>query len=241
MSNYKIHRWDVVMSGNSNVQAPMIYVEPDTTFLQFARENNFAVVCTISGTDTMYDGKQIPGIVSLSADVPSCRPNFYTKTGLYVVRLWANWYGYPHPEKLGDVIFSGLKGGAGAESGNKALHGKEAEGAGTESGNKALHGKEAEGGGDGDSDILRRHDLVKDHKHAGSSVAPKQAETGKAVIAPSTFSISKGKEWQTWLITAGVVLLISLSVGLLLHFIRSWTSRLPNPNPNLLSKNIAGN
>ena len=224
MSNYKIHRWDVVMSGNSNVQAPMIYVEPDTTFLQFARENNFAVVCTISGTDTMYDGKQIPGIVSLSADVPSCRPNFYTKTGLYVVRLWANWYGYPHPEKLGDVIFSGLKGGAGAESGNKALH-----------------GKEAEGGGDGDSDILRRHDLVKDHKHAGSSVAPKQAETGKAVIAPSTFSISKGKEWQTWLITAGVVLLISLSVGLLLHFIRSWTSRLPNPNPNLLSKNIAGN
>jgi hypothetical protein len=211
MSKYKIHRWDVVMSGSSNVQAPMIYVEPDTTFLQFARENNFAVVCTVSGTDTMYDGKQIPGVVSLSADVPSCRPNFYAKTGLYVVRLWANWYGYPHPEKLGDVIFSGLKG------------------VGGEPGNKALQGKEVEGGRVEDSDVLRRHDLVKDHKRAGSSVAPKQEKTGKDVITPSTLSISKGKAWQSWLIVAGVVMLIALSVGLL-SFIRSRTSRLHTPS-----------
>ena len=114
-TDYKIHRWDVVMSGSSNVQQPMIYVEPDMAFLEFARDNNYAVVCNVKDTGTIYDGKQIPGVVSRSADVPSCRPNFFEETGLYVLRLWSNWYGYPLPGKLGSVSFSGLKGGTNLE------------------------------------------------------------------------------------------------------------------------------
>ena len=110
MSEYKIHRWDVVMSGSSNQQAPMIYVKPDLTFLQFIRDNNYAVMCQVAGTGTIYDGKMIPGVVSASADVPSCRPNFFKETGLYVVKLWSNWYGYPRPDQLGGVKFLGKHG-----------------------------------------------------------------------------------------------------------------------------------
>lgn len=218
MSNYRIHRWDVVMSGSSNVQAPMIYLEPDTTFLQFVRENNFAVVCTISGTGTVYDGKQIPGVVSQSADVPSCRPNFYAKTGLYVVRLWANWYGYPHPDKLGMVAFSGLKGGTNTSQEGDMSENQE---------------EEFQGAG-----ILRRHDLIRDHNHTGPDPGSKQKEKPKAVVDPSKLSMGNGKKWETWLIAAGVTLAVTILIGAVLYFTRKQTSHASNHN--LLDKNIAG-
>jgi hypothetical protein len=110
MSEYKIHRWDVIMSGSSNQKVPMIYIKPDLAFLNFIRDNNYAVLCKISGTGTVYDGQMIPGVVAKSADVPSCRPNFFEKTGFYVVTLWANWYGYPVPDSLGTLSLSGLHG-----------------------------------------------------------------------------------------------------------------------------------
>jgi hypothetical protein len=109
MSKYQIHRWDVVMFGNSNSKIPMIYVKPDITFLDFIRKNDYAVVCEIEGTGTIYDGKQIPGIVDKSSYVPNCRPNFFEQTGYYVVTLWSNWYGYPNVDMNGEVKFLGLK------------------------------------------------------------------------------------------------------------------------------------
>ena len=109
MSKYKIMRWDVVTAGNSNNKIPMIYIEPDITFLEFIRANSFAVVCLISDTDTKYDGKKIPGVVDKSCFTPNCRPNFCEKTGWYVISLWSNWYGYPNVGKEGSVQFYGLE------------------------------------------------------------------------------------------------------------------------------------
>ena len=45
----------------------------------------------------------------MSCNVPNCRPNFCAKTGLYVITLQADWYGYPDPNTLGNVNFSGMK------------------------------------------------------------------------------------------------------------------------------------
>lgn len=87
----------------------MIYIKPDLAFLEFARKNSFAVMVKVSGTDTVYDGKEIPGVVDKSSNVPNYRPNYFENTGYYVVSLHANWYGYPHPNKLGTVSFTGLK------------------------------------------------------------------------------------------------------------------------------------
>lgn len=108
MSVFPIKRWDVVMSGNSITRVPMIYIEPTMDFLEFAKANNYVVMCRINGTGTVYDGKDIPGVIDKSCYVPSYRPNFCEKTGLYVISLWANWYGYPEPNKLGNVEFSGM-------------------------------------------------------------------------------------------------------------------------------------
>lgn len=109
MSTYQINRWDVVIFGNNNTRVPMIYIKPDLTFLNFIKENKYAVVCEISGTGQVYDGKKIPGMVYESSYIPSCRPNFFNKTGYYVITLWSNWYGYPEPGKEGVVKFYGLK------------------------------------------------------------------------------------------------------------------------------------
>lgn len=116
MSAYAIKRWDAVMFGNSLRKVPMIYVEPDETFLEFARANQFSVLCEIHGTGTNYDYKphapvKLEGIVDTSSVVPSCRPNYFAKTGYYVVTLLAPWIGYPPEDRLGYVKFFGLKEG----------------------------------------------------------------------------------------------------------------------------------
>lgn len=110
MTQYKIERWDAVMFGNSITKVPMIYVKPDTDFLEFVRENNYNIICEISGTDSPYDGKHIPGIVDKSCNVPNARPNYYEKTGYYVITLRDEWYGYPTPEKMGTVLIKGVNG-----------------------------------------------------------------------------------------------------------------------------------
>lgn len=109
MSTYPIFRWDVVMFNNSTTKVPMIYIKPDLELKEFIENNSYTIVCEIQGTETEYDGKKIPGIVDKSCNVPNSRPNFCDVTGYYVVSLWANWYGYPLPDKLGSVKFYGLK------------------------------------------------------------------------------------------------------------------------------------
>jgi hypothetical protein len=69
MSSYDIKGWNVVMFNNSTTKVPMIYVKPDVTFKEFAEKNSYAVVCEISGTGTIYDGKRIPGVVDKSCFV----------------------------------------------------------------------------------------------------------------------------------------------------------------------------
>lgn len=110
MSSYPIYRWNPVITGNTIHKTPMISIKPDIAFMEFIRDNHFAVVCEISGTNTIYDQKNIPGIVNSSCCTPSCRPNFCEQTGLYVITLWSNWYGYPEPDKLGTVKFFGMLG-----------------------------------------------------------------------------------------------------------------------------------
>ena len=108
---YKIERWDAVMFGNYLRKIPMIYIKPDETFLEFARNNNFSVLCEISDTGMNYDtksGNKIPGIINQSGSIPNCRPNFFEKTGLYVISLLSPWIGYPSKNSLGTVKFFGL-------------------------------------------------------------------------------------------------------------------------------------
>lgn len=109
MSKYDIKRWDGVILGNNTQKTPVIYIEPDLTFQEFVRNNDYKVICEISSTGTPYDGKKIIGVVDKSSNIPNNRPNFYAKTGLYVITLVSSWNGYPDLDKNGQVVFHGCK------------------------------------------------------------------------------------------------------------------------------------
>ena len=111
-NNYKIHRWDPIISGNNIVPNPMIYIKADDTLLKFARENNNAVLVKIKGTNNIYDGKEIIGVFASSRNYPNCRPVFFNDTKYYVISLLCNWHVYPKsPNFLGYCEIYGLKGG----------------------------------------------------------------------------------------------------------------------------------
>lgn len=95
MTTYEIKNWAGAMSGNSVTRTPLIFITPDTKLMDSLRQNNFLVRCQISGTGSVYDGHVMTGIVNKSGVVPNCRPNFFAKTGLYVINLQSNWCGYP--------------------------------------------------------------------------------------------------------------------------------------------------
>ena len=105
MSKYEIHRWDGILCPNGLNKQPIIYILPDLSFIEFAKSNRDIVIVEISGTHTIYDGKQVSGSVNTSAFMP----NFYDQTHLYVIVLDCVWYGLPEPTSLGSATFYGLK------------------------------------------------------------------------------------------------------------------------------------
>ena len=102
----KIYRWDAVMTAKNDLPAPMLYIKPTLKFLEFVENNDYRILLTISGTNTIYDGKTIWGIVDKSSNTPNCRPNFYKQTGFYVVTLESYWYGYPNVGNEGEMIIN---------------------------------------------------------------------------------------------------------------------------------------
>ena len=82
----------------------MIYINPDTSFLEFIKNNNYTVQVKINGTLSIYDGKIIPGIVSKAGFLS----DFYAYNDLYVISLECEWFGYP--EYLGNAQFYGING-----------------------------------------------------------------------------------------------------------------------------------
>lgn len=110
---YSIKRWDAVLFGNSEYPTPIIYVEPEPSLLEFAKINKDALLVSIKSTNSIYDGKQIPGVFTSSAEIPNCRPVFFNKTKLRVIVLQAEWHGYP--DYLGSCEIYGLKGGVPAK------------------------------------------------------------------------------------------------------------------------------
>lgn len=105
-SKYQIKRWDAIIIGNSITKVPIIYIEPDIDFLNFVESSNYAVMCNITDTNTVYDNRPIPATVDKGAFIPDCRPNFYEKNGYYVITLaGATWNGYPKSDSLGYVSF----------------------------------------------------------------------------------------------------------------------------------------
>jgi len=110
---YSIRRWDAVLFRNSEYPTPIIYIEPEPSLLEFAKDNDDALLVSIKSTNSIYDDKQISGVFASSSEIPNCREVFFNKTKLYVIVLQAEWHGYP--DCLGECDIYGLKGGVPAK------------------------------------------------------------------------------------------------------------------------------
>jgi len=106
MSNsYKIYRWDSFLYKKNIV--PMIYIKPDDALLKFADKNKNELLVKVSNSNSIYNGKTIAGVLYKSFEITKCI-NFFKKTGLYVIVLVSNWYGYP--DSLGECDIFGFEG-----------------------------------------------------------------------------------------------------------------------------------
>ena len=109
LKKYEIIQWDAIIIDNEYIQRPIVYIKPDTDFLQFISDSNFTVACKISNTGLEYDNyKTIYGKVNKSAYIPNYRPDFFEANGLYVITLLAEWNGYPEQHKQGIIVFAGI-------------------------------------------------------------------------------------------------------------------------------------
>lgn len=115
--DYKIHRWDsVIISTNKKcltptpiASKPMLYIKPDNTLLQFAKDNNNELLVDVEyGTRFPNIKRRVKGQFYKSSEIYK-RPNFFNTTGLYIIVLDTDWDGYP--DTLGVVNIFGYKGG----------------------------------------------------------------------------------------------------------------------------------
>jgi len=106
MNQYQIIRWDVIK--NDYTKTPVIYIKPDSKLLEFAASNSNAVMIKVSGTGTEYDGNEIPATLDKSNAISHNECDYFERTGNYILTLHSNWYGYPHPKKLGTLLVVGM-------------------------------------------------------------------------------------------------------------------------------------
>jgi len=106
-TEYKIERWDAIYDDKKNMKRPLLYILPDESLIEFSKANENNLYVTMSGTGIdCYDNIRLSCKLLSSSNFPNNRPNFFDKTGYYVIVLSdAIWLGYPN--YLGKVIFEG--------------------------------------------------------------------------------------------------------------------------------------
>jgi len=108
MLEYEIKSWNSVIPKDNTFPYPMIYIKPDKKFSDYAKENDYTVMITVSGTGSQYDNQKTIAIIDSSGYFPDYRPHFFNKTGFLVLTLMCGWLGYPPTN--GKVLIQGLKG-----------------------------------------------------------------------------------------------------------------------------------
>ena len=104
--SYPIKRWGGSLTNNNINPHPVVYIKPDEELVKFAVMNDNKLLVSISDTNLPYENKQIVGIFK----VDSNRPNYFNKTGYYMIELLSDWYGEPEDlNKLGNINIHGYK------------------------------------------------------------------------------------------------------------------------------------
>lgn len=108
MPKYEIQSWNSVIPKGSTFPLPMIYIKPDSSFIDYAKKNNWQVLVKITDSDSPYEGNEFYATIDSSGYFPNFRPYFYNDKGYFTVTLLSQWRGYPK-EKNGNAIIRGLE------------------------------------------------------------------------------------------------------------------------------------
>lgn len=84
---YKIERWYPVINGSSVYPKPVICIKPN---IKFSQISNDLIIIKIEGTNSIYDGKYIKGILYKSFDYKEDLEN-----DMYEIYMLAEWHSYP--------------------------------------------------------------------------------------------------------------------------------------------------
>jgi hypothetical protein len=105
---YKIIRWDPILNNNSIDPKPIISIKPDKNFNIFSNQRKNVLLIKISNTKSIYDNKNIIGIVDKKNII---------QDGTVSIVLQSDWYGYP--DFNGECQIFGLEEGASSETINE--------------------------------------------------------------------------------------------------------------------------
>lgn len=93
----KIITWNPINTKTSVLHASL-YIKPTLEILEFFNRspNKKCVVrITETGSGCCYANQNMFATIDKSADVPNKRDNFFDSTGMYVITLHKQWYGFP--------------------------------------------------------------------------------------------------------------------------------------------------
>lgn len=107
MKRFPIYQWGSWMN-ESRVPIPILYVKPDNELLDYFEQSDYNINVTIENTKSPYDNTSFSAVVGTSKDIPNYRPNFFKKTGLYVIVLDAPFVVYPEMLK-GNILLNPIK------------------------------------------------------------------------------------------------------------------------------------
>lgn len=97
---FPVYSWSGILLPERVEASPLVYIKPTKELIDYAGGVDFVLDVVVRETDSPYDGPQ-RAVLDTSLLVPDYRPNFYNKTGFYVLVLDRPWKGYPR--KLGKV------------------------------------------------------------------------------------------------------------------------------------------
>jgi hypothetical protein len=91
---HEITRWDSVLLNGGLIPKPIIYIHPNEDLKHLTENVCNKLIITINTSEQNYN-RTMTGVIRKSEFVPNLRYNFFDMTGLYVIILDSQWYGYP--------------------------------------------------------------------------------------------------------------------------------------------------
>lgn len=92
---YNINSWDAQVTADGNTYQVSFLFVPDVDFVEYAKENDGVIQVQISGTDSIYDGRNYIVKVDSTKYGRNCSSNFYDATKMWIATIPISFTNFP--------------------------------------------------------------------------------------------------------------------------------------------------